>query len=133
MKVIEMKAIALSRRRFLLTTASFAAGAVLLKACGGRNPKPGETQYRNGSYTVTSRADDTGHTHSFTIPAELLENIPSEEHTFTTTESDGHTHTLTLSPISLTLIRDRRIDLSGVFTIEDDTGHQHEFEIDVTS
>ncbi|GDX80732.1 hypothetical protein LBMAG42_25430 [Deltaproteobacteria bacterium] len=84
---------------------------LLLSACGGR--------------TLTTD-DAEGHRHNFTIPREDLRDPPDTGVALETTEGDGHTHTVTLSAVSLDLLSDLNgIGVSG--TTEETGGHAHEW------
>jgi hypothetical protein len=115
----------ISRRELLQTTVAL----LLPSACTG-------TSYDSSSVTTSSAAacpgvaaessQVEGHTHGLCVPTIDLDSPPEGGATYTTTESESHTHLVKLDPNALNAINGGQ-SVTAVTSITN--GHEHTFLI----
>jgi len=106
------------RRAFLrrLTQVTAAIALTLLTRCGLGGDD-------SSTRTFTS-STDSGHSHQLTVSAVLQSAPPASGTTLTTSEADGHTHTVDLTHDQLLQIASHQ---SFTVTTSNDVGHEHTF------
>lgn len=111
----------MNRREFLVTLGGSSLVLLLpsLSSCGSSST--------SGDLTVTSDADSTGHSHTFTIPGAKLAT-PGTGYSGSTS-ANGHFHTVSLSNGELTNIAGGS---SVTKTSSTDSGHSHTFTFSKT-
>jgi hypothetical protein len=123
----------ISRKEFIVLTFTLAGSAAAAGSCsdsGGSSTGAGGSGGGGGQVTcdnplaAAQTSDSTGHTHTLTVAASVLQATTPQM--FTTSSSGAHTHTVTLSPTQLTTVRNGG---SVTVTSSSDNGHSHAYEI----
>jgi hypothetical protein len=94
----------LTRKEFIKLTFTLVGGGVAFAACGSSSNSSNNNPNSCGDpLPETQLPDQTGHTHTVTVPASQLS--ATTDQTFTTSTVASHTHTVTLTSAQLGTIK----------------------------
>lgn len=116
----------MTRKDFLKTACGGALGALFFMGLTNcKSPAAPETPNDPNQRSFTSTSSD-GHSHSITLNRSEIENPPAAGITRQTSSSSGHTHTFSMTQVQL-----QTVNGGTQVTITDSTssGHSHNYTI----
>lgn len=122
----------MERKQFLIyVTGALGLSPLLLTEIGCDDPdgNGNNTEGDADNFTVTSTVDN-GHSHTVKISFSHVDSPPSNDQPLQTSNSGGHTHSITITTSDYQQLQDGQIITKTSTT---DSGHKHTFTIEVPS